>query len=300
MLQHNPLLEKIKSNLVRSVLKSLEEMKTDEEEKYLKFHREMGAILKEGLSRDGSNREKIADLLLCESMNTPAGQYTSLAKYVAAMPAEQKAIWYLIGENRQMLEHSPYLETFRARGQDVLLLTDPIDEFALPSLGQYQGKELKAVDRDEPEESTEETAQKTGMQEQFQKLFDFLKSKLPEVSAIRLSRRMKDSAACLVAGPGGMSAHLERLMKGMGRDEEREPARRILELNGDHPAVRALQQLYEQDAQDPRVESYTRLLYDQAVIAEGSRIKDPAGFAQRINELLVQSVPGRSDASEVR
>jgi len=290
MLQHNPLLEKIKSNLVRSVLKALEEMKTDEEEKYRKLHRELGAILKEGLSRDWSNREKIADLLLFESLKTPAGEYTTLEKYVEAMPADQKAIWYLIGESREMLEHSPYLETFRARGQDVLLLTDPIDEFALPSLGKYKDRELKGVDRDEPEESKEEAGKKTEMQEQFKQLFDYLRGKLPEVSDIRLSSRLKDSAACLVAGSGSMSAHLERLMQRMGRAEEMEPARRILELNGEHPAVRALQQLYEKDAQDPRVESYARLLYDQAVIAEGSRIKDPASFAQRINEMLVQSV----------
>jgi len=300
MLQHNPLLEKIKANLVRSVLKALEEMKAEEEAKYIQFHRELGEILKEGLSRDWNNREKIADLLLFESMKTPAGQFTTLAKYVAAMPPEQKAIWYLIGENREMLEHSPYLETFRARGQDVLLLTDPIDEFTLPSLGKYKDKELKAVDRDEPEQSKEETAKKSGMQEQFQKLFDYLKSKLPEVSDIRLSSRLKDSAACLVAGSGGMSAHLERLMQRMGRGEELKSARRILELNGEHPAVRALQQLYESDAQDPRVESYARLLYDEAVIAEGSRITDPTGFAQRINELLVQSVRSQPEASEGR
>ncbi len=300
MLQHNPLLEKIKANLVRSVLKALEEMKAEEEEKYIQFHRELGEILKEGLSRDWNNREKIADLLLFESMKTPAGQFTTLAKYVAAMPPEQKAIWYLIGDNREMLEHSPYLETFRARDQDVLLLTDPIDEFTLPSLGKYKDKELKAVDRDEPEQSKEETAKKSGMQEQFQKLFDYLKSKLPEVSDIRLSSRLKDSAACLVAGSGGMSAHLERLMQRMGRGEELKPARRILELNGEHPAVRALQQLYESNAQDPRVESYARLLYDQAVIAEGSRITDPTGFAHRINELLVQSVRSQSEGSEGR
>ncbi len=300
MLQHNPLLEKIKANLVRSVLKALEEMKAEEEEKYIQFHRELGEILKEGLSRDWNNREKIADLLLFESMKTPAGQFTTLAKYVAAMPAEQKAIWYLIGDKREMLEHSPYLETFRAREQDVLLLTDPIDEFTLPNLGKYKDKELKAVDRDEPEQSQEETAKKTGMQEQFQKLFDYLKSKLPEVSDIRLSSRLKDSAACLVTGSGGMSAHLERLMQRMGRGEELKSSRRILELNGEHPAVRALQQLYESDAQDPRVESYARLLYDQAVIAEGSRIADPTGFAQRINELLVQNVRSRSEASENR
>ncbi len=288
MLQHNPLLEKIKANLVRSVLKALEDMKTDEYDKYVKFYQELGSILKEGVSRDWNNREKIADLLLFESMKTPAGEFTTLAKYVEAMPAEQKAICYLIGESRELIEHSPYLETFRARGQDVLLLTDPIDEFTLPGLGKYKDKELKAVDRDEPEADKEDAAKKTEVQEKFKKLFDYLKTKLPEVSDIRLSSRLKESAACLVAGEGSMSAHMERLMQRVGRADELEPSRRILELNGEHPAVLALQQLYEKDAADPRVESYARLLYDQAVIAEGSKIKDPTAFARRINELLVQ------------
>lgn len=289
MLQHNPLLEKIKNNLVRSVLKALEEMKTDEYEKYVKFHRELGSILKEGVNRDWSNREKIADLLLFESMKTPAGEYTTLAKYVEAMPAEQKSIWYLIGETREQIEHSPYLEAFRARGQDVLLLTDPIDEFSLPHLGKYKDKSLKAVDRDEPDDAKEEAAKKPQEQEKFQKLFAHLKEKLPEVSDVRLSSRLKESAACLVTGEGGMSAHMERLMQRMGREQGMEASRRILELNGEHPAVLALQQLYEKDSADPRVENYARLLYDQAVIAEGSKIKDPIAFARHINELLVQS-----------
>jgi len=290
ILQHNPLLERMKNNIVRSVLKALEEMKTDEFDKYISFHRELGSILKEGLSRDWNNREKIADLLLFESMKTPAGEYTTLAKYVEAMPADQKAIWYLIGDSRELIEHSPYLESFRARGQDVLFLTEAIDEFTLPGLGKYKDKELKAVDRDEVEESKEDAAKKTEVGEKFQKLFEYLKTKLPEVSDIRLSSRLRESAACLVAGEGEMTAHLERLMRQYGRDKELEPSRRILELNGAHPAVLALQQLSEKDMQDARVESYARLLYDQAVIAEGSKVKDPAAFARRINELLVQGV----------
>ncbi len=290
MLQHNPLLERIRTNIVRSILKALEEMKEDEYDKYVKFYQELGSILKEGLSRDWSNREKIADLLLFESMKTPAGQYTTLAKYVEAMPAEQKAIWYLIGEDREMLEHSPYLESFRARGQDVLLLTEPIDEFALPGLGNYKDKPLKAADRDELEQSKDEAAQKSEGQEKFRKLFEYLQTKLPEVSDVRLSSRLKESAACLVAGEGAMTAHMERLMRQFGRDKELGPSRRVLELNGEHPAVLALQQLFDKNSDDPRVETYARLLYDQAVIAEGSKIEDPTAFARRLNDLLVRGM----------
>jgi molecular chaperone HtpG len=288
MLQHNPLLARIRANIVRSVLKMLEEMKEDEYDKYVLFHRELGSILKEGISREGDNREKIAKLLLFESMKTPAGQYTTLEKYIEAMPADQKAIWYLIGENRETLEHSPYLETLRARGQDVLFLTEPVDEFTLPYLGKYKDKELKAADRDELGEDKNEEAKKTEAREKFQKLFEHLKTKLPEVSDVRLSSRLTESAACLVAGEGALTAHMERLMRQYGRDKELGESRRILELNGEHSAVLALQQLYDKDAQDPRIENYAHLLYDQAVIAEGSKIKDPAAFARRVNELLVQ------------
>jgi molecular chaperone HtpG len=169
-------------------------------------------------------------------------------------------------------------------------LTDSIDEFTLPNLGKYKDKELKAVNRDEVEESKEDAAKKTEVQEKFKALFDDLKTKLPEVSDIRLSSRLKESAACLVAGEGEMTAHMERLMRQFGREKDLEPSRRILELNGEHPAVLALQQLQEKDAHDPRIENYARLLYDQAVIAEGSKINDPTAFARRINDLLVQGV----------
>ncbi len=287
MLQHNPLLEQIRKNIVRTVLKDLDDMKTHDYDKYVSFYKELGAILKEGVGRDWNNRERIADLLLFESLKTPAEQLTTLAKYVESMPADQKDIYYLIGDGREQVEHSPLLETFRARGWDVLLLTDPIDEFVIPSLPEYKGKKLRAADRGEIEGDKKEE-KKAEIDEKFKKLFDHLKTQLPEVSDVRLSSRLTESAACLVAGEGEMSAHLERLMQRMGRAEEVPANRRILELNGEHPAVAALRDLYEKNADDPRVEIYGRLLYEQAVIAEGSKVKDPAAFARRINELLVK------------
>ncbi len=166
-------------------------------------------------------------------------------------------------------------------------MTDPIDEFVIPSLPEYKGKKLQAADRGEVgDDKKEKKEAKTG--EKYGKLFEHLKTKLPEVSDVRLSSRLKESAACLVAGEGELSAHLERLMQRMGRADELSAGRRILELNGEHPAVVALRELYEKNAEDPRVEMYGRLLYEQAVIAEGSKIKDPAAFARRINELLVK------------
>ncbi len=286
MLQQNPLLEKMQKDVTKSVLKALADMKADEHDKYVAFHREFGAVLKEGVGRDRANREKIADLLLFESLKTESGKYMTLEKYVAAMPDDQKEIYYLIGESREQMEHSPYLEAFRARGQDVLLLTDPIDEFMAPNLGRYRGKDLKPVDQGQLD--ADGAGVKKEDQEKYRPLLEHLKGKLTEVSDVRLSGRLKESAACLVADAGAMTAHLERLMQQLGRGKDLGAAKRVLELNGEHPAVVALLQLFEKAPQDARIENYGRLLYDQAVIAEGSKVKDPLAFARRINELLVK------------
>ena len=148
-------------------------------------------MLKEGISRDWANRQKVADLLLFESMKTEKGKYITLQQYVDAMPAEQKEIYYLIGESREMIEHSPYLEAFRASGQDVLLLTDPIDEFMIPSLHEFKSKKLQAADRGEL------PAEKPTTDEGWEKLFLQLKNKLPEVSAVRLSSQLKERQRAL-------------------------------------------------------------------------------------------------------
>jgi molecular chaperone HtpG len=289
LLQQNPLLDQIKNSLVKSVLKALEELKKDEYDKYVNFYGELGSVLKEGPGRDFANRERIADLLLFESAKTPAGQFTTLEKYIESMPVGQKEIYYLIGDERGMIEHSPYLEAFRARDQDVLLMTDPVDEFLMPGLGAYKGKSFKAVDRGDLDGDKDAGASPEA-KAKYQKLLDFLKTKLPEVSDVRLSNRLKESAACLVASEAGMSAHLERLMRRMGKGEEIGQPRRILELNPDNLAVQGVLQLFEKDANEPRVESYAWLLLDQATIAEGSKVKDPAAFARRVNDLLVRDL----------
>ncbi|HSU65363.1 MAG TPA: molecular chaperone HtpG [Tepidisphaeraceae bacterium] len=285
-LQHNPLLAKIRSNLVNRVLKTLDEMKSSDYDSYLKFYKEFGANLKEGAAQDWSNRDRLADLLLFESTKTKAGEFTSLADYVSRMPADQKEIYFLTGETRSMLENSPYVESFKARGQEVLLLTDPVDEYLTGSLHQYKDKPLRPVDRGETEADKEQAEKNKERQGQFAKLIEALKTRIPEVQDVRLSTRLRESAACLVADEGAMGAHLERLLQRMGRGEEVPASKRILELNPDDPAVQRLRELAEKDPADPRVETYGRLLYDQAVIAEGSRIQDPAAFAKRVNALI--------------
>jgi molecular chaperone HtpG len=203
---------------------------------------------------------------------------------MAAMPAEQKEIYYLFGDSREAVEHSPLLESFKAKGQEVLFLTDAIDEFVAQALTEYKGKKLQAIDKGElGGEQVEEEKKK-----RFQPLVDFLKEKLPDLKDVRLSRRLRDSAAVLVAEPGTMGPHMERLLQHFGRADEIPPSKKILEVNPDHPAIEAIEKLLAKDSKDPRLERYALLLYEQAVVGEGSRVKDPAAFARRINELLVK------------
>ena len=280
ILQANPKLEQIKNNVTRTVLRTLADLRDNSRDKYIGFFQEFGHILKEGPSRDYANREQIADLMLFESLKTPAGKYVTLAEYVQAMPEGQKEILYLIGETRQQLENSPYLESARAAGQDVLLLTDPVDEFFVQTLQRYKEKPLTAVDR-----ANSTTEVDAAQKERFAPLLQSLKAKLPEVADVRLSTRLKDSAVCLVASEYGISAHMERLMARHGR--EIGDNKRVLEINGSHPL---LEKMLSLPADDPRLENYARLLYDQAVIAEGSRVQDPVALARRINELLLKDL----------
>ncbi len=283
LLQQNPLLDVIQKSVVKNVLDTLAGMKNVEFEKYLTFYKGFGSVLKEGLTRDWNNREKIADLLLFESANSEPGKYTTLADYVARMPEGQTEIYYLTGESAEQLRKSPYLEAFRAKSRDVLLLTDPVDEFAIPGLANYKGKPLKAADRADTATGESVPAE---VVERFAPVLTVLKEKLPEVADVRLSTRLTDSAACLVADGMAVNAHLERLMERMGRDAG--DAKRVLELNPANPAVEALRELHTKDAADSRIEAYARLLYEQAVIAEGSTVPDPVAFARRVNELIVR------------
>ena len=248
-------------------------------------------MLKEGIGSDHGNRERLADLLLIESTKTKPGEFTSLAKYLETMPAEQQEIYYLIGDSREQLDHSPYLESFKAKGQEVLLLTESIDEYLASSLHDYKGKRFKAVDKGELEKDPAAEEKLKEATEKLKGTLELLKKKLEaDVKDVRLTSRLHESAAVLVADDYGMTAHMERLMERMGGGTELPDNKRILELNPDHPVVKAIQSIAEKDALDPRIESYGLLLLDQAMIAEGSKIADPAGFAKRVNALIEKAM----------
>jgi molecular chaperone HtpG len=199
------------------------------------------------------------------------------------MPADQKEVYYLIGENREVIENSPLLETFKSKRQEVLFLTDPVDEFVVQALLDYKGKALKPVNKGEADGAIDPEKKV-----RFGPLLDLMRQKLPEVTEVRLSNRLKESAVCLVADEWSVGPHMQRLMQQLGRSKELPPGKRILEVNPDHPAVQAVQRVFEHDKTDGRLEGYFRILYDEAVIADGARLKDPAGFTKRVNELLTK------------
>ena len=289
LLQHSPLLEKIQKSLVKNVLKAMADLQAAEPETYAAVFSELGSILKEGLSTDWDHREQIADLLLFQSLQTEAGKTTTLAQYVERMPADQTDIFFLAGEQRSVLEYAPSLEVFRHRGWDVLLLTDPIDEFVFPGLPDYKGKKLLPADRNEPAATPEDEQKVEAATGEFQPLLATLTGLLPELKEVRLSSRLKESAACLVADEGALGANLERLLQKMGRaDAMGGPTPRILELNPDHPAVQGLLKLHQADPADPRLEVYAHLLHDQAILTEGSKLPDPTALARRINALIAK------------
>ncbi len=195
ILQHSAPLEKIKSNLTSKVLSTLDDLKRKEFDKYVGFYRELGMFLKEGAYQDFENKKKLAELLLFESTKTDAGKLTTLADYVERMPGDQTEIFFLAGESREVAEQSPLLESFKAKSWEVLLLTEPADEFVVDSLHEYKGKNLKAIDKAGVDQANINDDDK----KKYQPLLDYLKSQLADIGDARLTNRLKESAVCLVA-----------------------------------------------------------------------------------------------------
>ena len=288
LLQETRTLEKIRKVLIGRVLKTLGNMRDKSWDEYKTFWENFGAVIKEGVGTDFANRDKIRELLIFETSLTVAGEPTPLNKIIENMSDEQDTLWYLVGETRAQLENSPYLEAFKDGSQEVLFLTEPIDEWMIQHLGEVEGKTLKAVDRGELPAADNEALAKT--REAFKPFLEAMEGQLDAVKNIRLSSRLKKSAACLVADEGAMSSQMERMMQAMNPDAPAPSAERILELNPDHAAVTQLRSLYEANNDDARVGNCLRVLYDQALIAEGNQILDPADFAERINQLMVSAL----------
>ncbi|MEY4393787.1 MAG: hypothetical protein RL595_1036 [Planctomycetota bacterium] len=288
ILQDNPVLARVRKDVVASVLKALKDLKESEPEKYARFFKGMGGMLKEGLRSDFENREKIADLLLFSSWKTPSDKTTTLADYVAAMPEAQTDIYYLAGESRAQLEASPLLESFKSKTQDVLLFTDPIDEFSLPYLNEYKGKKLKPVDR-----AVDKTASEEGLLEEtktrYTKFLEHVKSQLPDLEDARLTSRLQESPVALVSQEGGLSAAQERFLKKIGRAEMGGSSKRILEINPSHALVNKLRDQFEEKGASFELENTLKNLYDLALIAEGSQVPDIGAFIKRMQQAMLAS-----------
>ncbi|MDR1841838.1 MAG: molecular chaperone HtpG [Holophagales bacterium] len=286
-LQQNPLVDKIQKNLTKQVMKALEELKTDDRAAFEALFRELGQFIKEGIARDYERREAIADLLLFEHVNGEPGHLIALGEYLDAIKEPQNEIYHLCGEDRAALAANPCLEAFRHLNWDVLLLTDPMDPFVMPSLTEFKGKALKAADRHAPE-MPEARRQLEEATQAYRPLLDCLKSKLTTLRDVRLSTRMKESAACLVAAEDAMDPRVEQLMARIGQGHGASP--RVLELNPEHPTVKALFNRYQASPDDPIIEQYGHFLADQALIAEGSRLPNPAAFLARVNEMAAKLI----------
>ncbi len=289
ILQENQQLDKIRRNLVSRILKTLKEIKIKHYDQYFKFYSEFGEMLKEGLQIDFENREKISDLLLFQSTETKTGEMRSLADYVESMKKEEKNILYLAAEHREIAENSPFLEGFKADGKEILFMLDPVDEFVLPHLGEYQGKKLKAVNKGDLDKDDLQKDDK----KKFKGFIGFIKKNLSGVKEVRLSTRLKKSPACLIGNEYSMSPHVEAMMRRMGQPVPEQE--RALELNPSHPVVKAIQALYDADKENPKLNESVELLRDLAHITEGSKINHPAVFATRIAALMVRDLGSENE-----
>ncbi len=292
LLQHDRVVGKIKKNIIKKVLERLAGMLDKERENYLKFWEIFGQVLKEGLHSDFENREAIADLLLYAS--TAGEELTTLKDYLGRMPLEQKDIYYITGDDRQTLIASPHLEMFKDKGFEVLLMTDPVDEWVIQGFSEYKGKNLKSVAKGDVDLQSDE--EKKGNEEklktvsdEFSGLLNFVKKSLDDkVAEVRISQRLTGSPVCLVAGEHDISASMERILKAANQPVP--PSKRILEINPDHELLNRMRELHRSQGESDDLKEFAELLYDQALLTEGSKVVSPELFCNRLTKLMVKAV----------
>lgn len=288
MLQSNRQIEIINKNITRKVLDTLADMKKNRYDDYVKFHDEFGRVLKEGIHYDFSRKEQIADLLLFGSTKTEAGRYTTLDDYVKNMPIAQPEIYYITGKPDENVTESPYLEAFRQKGYEVLILTDDIDDIIMLDLREYKDKKIKSVIKGDVNLDRTGEVEKEKSREKLSKLLTIIKEQLKdEVKDARLSGRLTDSAVCLVADEQGLDPQMEKLLKSMGQDVPAQ--KRILEINAGHPVFGAMNELIDKGGNDALLKEYVDLLYSQALLLEGSKPKDASAFAKTMTRLMAEN-----------
>ncbi len=292
MLQHNPMLSRMRGQIVKRVLSEIAKKAKDDPAEYAKFWDNFGAVLKEGIYEDHDNRDTLLELARFRS--TAGDALSSLDEYVARMKPEQDAIYTLAGDNLETLKKSPQLEGFRARGIEVLLLTDPVDEFWISGVGVFKTKQFKSVtrgaadlDKIAAEEKKDDTPEKP--EGDVASLIALLKLTLGDaVKDVRSSKRLTDSAVCLVADENDIDMHLERLLRQHQRATG--DSKRILEINPKHALIARLVDLAGKEGALDTLGDFAWLLLDQARLLEGETLPDAAAFSKRLSSVLARSL----------
>jgi molecular chaperone HtpG len=288
ILQQSRDVEAIRTTSVKRVLGLLEDLAANQADKYATFWKEFGAVLKEGVVEDSANRDRLAKLLRFSSTRRETEEQTvSLADYVGRMKEKQSAIYFITADGFSATRNSPHLEIFRKLGVEVLLMHDRIDEWVVSALIEFEGKPLQSIAKggldlsalgDEAAKQADElqaTDDHKGLVERMQRALD------DRASAVRITHRLTDSPACLVSDEHGMSTNLERMLKAAG---QKVPASKpVLEINPGHPIVKRL----NDETDERRFSDWSRILFDQATLAEGGQLEDPAAFVKRLNELML-------------
>ncbi|WP_300497423.1 molecular chaperone HtpG [uncultured Methylophaga sp.] len=288
ILQSSKVIDTIRAASVKKILSELNKMANNEPEQYAEFWKEFGQVIKEGPGEDFANKEALAKLLRFASTETGnADQTVSLEDYVSRMKDKQDKIFYITAESYAAAKNSPHLEVFRKKGIEVLLLTDRVDEWLVNSLTDFDGKHLQSVakgdlDLGELEDEEEKKAHEE-VEKNFEDLVERVKKTLDEkVKDVRITHRLTDSPACLVADHYDMSGNLERMLKAVGQQVS--ASKPILELNPEHPMVAKL----KDEQNDEQFSDWTSIIFDQALLAEGGQLEDPASFVKKLNAMLLQ------------
>ena len=294
MLQNNPVVAKIKSAIIKRIISELKKKANKEPEDYAKFWEAFGAVLKEGIHEDFTNRDKILEVSRFKS--SEVDKYTSLEEYITRMKKGQDKIYYISGEDVEKLSQSPHLEGFKAKGIEVLFMTDPVDEFWLPSVGKYSEKDFQSItkggaDLDKIKTGKKDTKEKDKKNNKsIDKLVASIKVALgDEVKEVKSSERLTDSAVCLVAGEGDMDMHLEKLLKQHQQIDK--TSQKVLEINPSHPLINDLLKILDNEKEKNLFfDDASWLLLDQAKIMEGQPVSDPNKFARRMNALMQRGI----------
>ena len=293
--QTSPLMIKIRNILATKILGYFENLSKKEKEKYLEFYKNFGSMLKAGLNEDFENRDKIIELLKFESSGKGQGEFISLKEYVSGMKPDQKEIYYLSGRNREELEKNPNLEYFRKKEIEVLLLTDPADIFTVPSIGEYEKKKIKSVEKSDIELKAEDQLEKpeTELSKSLINIFkDVLKDKVENVI---ISKRLVESPVTLVTPEGGMDKEMEKIMQAMNKTGGMPSPKKVMEVNVEHPVIRNLSAIYMGDSTSELIKKCIMQLYEGALLIDGS-LPSSASFISRMNEIMELATKSRTES----